>query len=91
MENTNCLLFPSEKSPGRKKLGSREYTVIHVVCITICLSVLVLLSPTFVYAAPSGPPENFQVKPLRGKGTAVTATWDPPEQTNGRIRGKTIG
>ncbi|XDV42300.1 hypothetical protein PO909_010984 [Leuciscus waleckii] len=37
-------------------------------------------------SAPSGPPENFQVKPLRGKGTAVTATWDPPEQTNGRIR-----
>ncbi|KAK7150220.1 hypothetical protein R3I93_011470 [Phoxinus phoxinus] len=37
-------------------------------------------------SAPSGPPENFQVKPLRGKGTAVTTTWDPPEQTNGRIR-----
>ncbi|XP_059354555.1 fibronectin type III domain-containing protein 1-like [Carassius carassius] len=37
-------------------------------------------------SAPSGPPENFQVKPLRGKGTAVTATWDPPEQINGRIR-----
>ncbi|XP_051510352.1 fibronectin type III domain-containing protein 1-like isoform X2 [Myxocyprinus asiaticus] len=37
-------------------------------------------------SAPSGPPENFQLKPLRGKGTAVTATWDPPEQTNGRIR-----
>ncbi|XP_051501493.1 fibronectin type III domain-containing protein 1-like isoform X2 [Myxocyprinus asiaticus] len=37
-------------------------------------------------SAPSGPPENFQVKPLKGKGTAVTATWDPPEQTNGRIR-----
>nr|XP_057911967.1 fibronectin type III domain-containing protein 1 isoform X2 [Doryrhamphus excisus] len=37
-------------------------------------------------SAPSGPPENFEVKPLRGKGTAVTATWDPPEETNGRIR-----
>ncbi|KAL0967739.1 hypothetical protein UPYG_G00256290 [Umbra pygmaea] len=37
-------------------------------------------------SAPSGPPENFEVKPLRGKGTAVTATWDPPEQPNGRIR-----
>ncbi|XP_068071752.1 fibronectin type III domain-containing protein 1 isoform X2 [Danio rerio] len=37
-------------------------------------------------SAPSGPPENFEVKPLRGKGTAVTATWDPPEQTNGRLR-----
>ncbi|XP_016149275.1 fibronectin type III domain-containing protein 1 [Sinocyclocheilus grahami] len=37
-------------------------------------------------SAPSGPPENFQVKSLRGKGTAVTVTWDPPEQTNGRIR-----
>ncbi|CDQ72948.1 unnamed protein product [Oncorhynchus mykiss] len=38
-------------------------------------------------SAPSGPPENFDVKPLRGKGTAVTATWDPPEEPNGRIRG----
>ncbi|KAM8846442.1 fibronectin type III domain-containing protein 1 isoform 1-T1 [Synchiropus picturatus] len=37
-------------------------------------------------SAPSGPPENFEVKPLRGKGTAVTATWDPPEEPNGRIR-----
>uniref|UniRef100_A0A8C7GKU7 Fibronectin type III domain containing 1 n=1 Tax=Oncorhynchus kisutch TaxID=8019 RepID=A0A8C7GKU7_ONCKI len=37
-------------------------------------------------SAPSGPPENFDVKPLRGKGTAVTATWDPPEEPNGRIR-----
>ncbi|KAG5846420.1 hypothetical protein ANANG_G00114780 [Anguilla anguilla] len=37
-------------------------------------------------SAPTGPPENFDVKPLRGKGTAVTATWDPPEETNGRIR-----
>ena len=39
--------------------------------------------------APSGPPENFEVKPLRGKGTAVIATWDPPEEPNGRIRGQT--
>lgn len=38
--------------------------------------------------APSGPPENFEVKPLRGKGTAVSATWDPPEEPNGRIRGQ---
>eukprot|EP00063_Salmo_salar_P086122 XP_014060957.1 PREDICTED: fibronectin type III domain-containing protein 1 [Salmo salar] len=37
-------------------------------------------------SAPSGPPENFHVKALRGKGTAVTATWDPPEEPNGRIR-----
>ncbi|XP_077567445.1 fibronectin type III domain-containing protein 1 isoform X2 [Stigmatopora nigra] len=37
-------------------------------------------------SAPSGPPENFDVEPLRGKGTAVKATWDPPEETNGRIR-----
>uniref|UniRef100_A0A3B3D7C2 Fibronectin type III domain containing 1 n=1 Tax=Oryzias melastigma TaxID=30732 RepID=A0A3B3D7C2_ORYME len=37
-------------------------------------------------SAPSGPPENFEVKPLRGKGTVVTATWDPPEEPNGRIR-----
>ncbi|XP_057678047.1 fibronectin type III domain-containing protein 1 isoform X2 [Corythoichthys intestinalis] len=37
-------------------------------------------------SAPSGPPENFEVEPLRGKGTAVKATWDPPEETNGRIR-----
>uniref|UniRef100_A0A665X1R7 Fibronectin type III domain containing 1 n=1 Tax=Echeneis naucrates TaxID=173247 RepID=A0A665X1R7_ECHNA len=37
-------------------------------------------------SAPSGPPENFEVKPLRGKGTAVVATWDPPEEPNGRIR-----
>ncbi|XP_056621374.1 fibronectin type III domain-containing protein 1 isoform X1 [Triplophysa dalaica] len=37
-------------------------------------------------SAPSGPPENFQVSPLRGKGTAIKATWDPPEQTNGRLR-----
>ncbi|XP_076874082.1 fibronectin type III domain-containing protein 1 isoform X1 [Brachyhypopomus gauderio] len=37
-------------------------------------------------SAPSGPPENFQVKSLRGKGTAVTATWDPPEEPNGKIR-----
>ncbi|KAL2082433.1 hypothetical protein ACEWY4_022251 [Coilia grayii] len=37
-------------------------------------------------SAPSGPPENFQVRPLRGKGTAVTATWDPPDEPNGKIR-----
>ncbi|KAM6915144.1 fibronectin type III domain-containing protein 1 [Xenentodon cancila] len=37
-------------------------------------------------SAPSGPPENFEVKPLRGKGTAAIATWDPPEEPNGRIR-----
>ncbi|KAM9703268.1 fibronectin type III domain-containing protein 1 isoform 2-T2 [Menidia menidia] len=37
-------------------------------------------------SAPSGAPENFEVKPLRGKGTAVIATWDPPEEPNGRIR-----
>ncbi|XP_038137582.1 fibronectin type III domain-containing protein 1 isoform X1 [Cyprinodon tularosa] len=37
-------------------------------------------------SAPSGPPDNFEVKPLRGKGTAVIATWDPPEEPNGRIR-----
>ncbi|XP_041830969.1 fibronectin type III domain-containing protein 1 isoform X2 [Melanotaenia boesemani] len=37
-------------------------------------------------SAPSGPPENFEVKPLRGKGTAVIATWDLPEEPNGRIR-----
>uniref|UniRef100_UPI0037E7A4C7 fibronectin type III domain-containing protein 1 n=1 Tax=Semicossyphus pulcher TaxID=241346 RepID=UPI0037E7A4C7 len=37
-------------------------------------------------SAPSGPPENFDVKPLRGKGTTVIATWDPPEEPNGRIR-----
>ncbi|KAJ8009622.1 hypothetical protein DPEC_G00090810 [Dallia pectoralis] len=37
-------------------------------------------------SAPSGPPENFNVKPLRGKGTAVTATWDPPEVPNGKIQ-----
>uniref|UniRef100_A0A674P9H3 Fibronectin type III domain containing 1 n=1 Tax=Takifugu rubripes TaxID=31033 RepID=A0A674P9H3_TAKRU len=37
-------------------------------------------------SAPSGPPENFEVKPLRGKGTAVKATWDPPEEPNGRIK-----
>ncbi|MED6273060.1 hypothetical protein CHARACLAT_002863 [Characodon lateralis] len=36
-------------------------------------------------SAPSGPPESFEVKPLRGKGTAVIATWDPPEEPNGRI------
>ncbi|XP_017267489.1 fibronectin type III domain-containing protein 1 isoform X3 [Kryptolebias marmoratus] len=36
-------------------------------------------------SAPSGPPEDFEVKPLRGKGTAVIATWDPPEEPNGRI------
>lgn len=38
--------------------------------------------------APSGPPQNFEVKPLKGKGTAVIATWDPPEEPNGRIRGQ---
>ncbi|KAM4528940.1 fibronectin type III domain-containing protein 1 [Fundulus diaphanus] len=37
-------------------------------------------------SAPSGPPESFEVKPLRGKGTAVIATWEPPEEPNGRIR-----
>ncbi|XP_018585935.2 fibronectin type III domain-containing protein 1 [Scleropages formosus] len=37
-------------------------------------------------SAPTSPPENFHVKPLRGKGTAVTATWDPPDEANGRIR-----
>lgn len=42
----------------------------------------------FFFLAPSGPPENFEVKPLRGKGTAVIATWDEPEEPNGRIRGQ---
>uniref|UniRef100_A0AAR2INC6 Fibronectin type-III domain-containing protein n=1 Tax=Pygocentrus nattereri TaxID=42514 RepID=A0AAR2INC6_PYGNA len=37
-------------------------------------------------SVPSGPPENFEVKPLRGKGTAVTAKWDAPEEPNGKIR-----
>lgn len=50
-----------------------------------CLSIQ-MCSPHF--PAPSGPPENFEVKPLRGKGTAVIATWDPPEEPNGRIRGQ---
>lgn len=48
-------------------------------------------TPDFIphsFIAPSGPPENFEVKPLRGKGTAVIATWDPPEEPNGRIRGE---
>lgn len=51
-------------------------------------------SLTFCYvlnfAAPSGPPENFEVKPLRGKGTAVSATWDPPDEPNGKIRGEAL-
>lgn len=42
---------------------------------------------SFHLLAPSGPPENFEVKPLRGKGTAAIATWDQPEEPNGRIRG----
>ncbi|XP_028858533.1 fibronectin type III domain-containing protein 1 isoform X2 [Denticeps clupeoides] len=37
-------------------------------------------------SAPTGPPESFEVKPIRGKGTAVSASWDPPEEPNGRIR-----
>nr|XP_023662533.1 fibronectin type III domain-containing protein 1 isoform X1 [Paramormyrops kingsleyae] len=37
-------------------------------------------------SAPTGSPTNFHVKPLRGKGTAVTATWEPPEEPNGRLR-----
>jgi len=50
------------------------------------MSVPLNVSPLLI--APSGPPENFEVKPLRGKGTAVIATWDPPEEPNGRIRGE---
>ncbi|KAL4660994.1 fibronectin type III domain-containing protein 1 [Arapaima gigas] len=38
-------------------------------------------------SAPTSPPENFHVKPLRGKGTAVTAMWDPPDEANGKIQG----
>ncbi|XP_033874675.3 fibronectin type III domain-containing protein 1-like isoform X1 [Acipenser ruthenus] len=37
-------------------------------------------------SAPTGSPENFEVQPLKGKGTAVTATWEPPLDTNGKIR-----
>lgn len=57
-------------------------------------ALLPLLSLTFhslastFFLAPSGPPEDFDVKPLRGKGTAVMATWDEPEEPNGRIRGQ---
>ncbi|XP_041108432.1 fibronectin type III domain-containing protein 1-like isoform X3 [Polyodon spathula] len=37
-------------------------------------------------SAPTSSPENFQVQPLKGKGTAVTATWEPPADTNGKLR-----
>ncbi|MGH0152628.1 UNVERIFIED_CONTAM: hypothetical protein FKN15_041157 [Acipenser sinensis] len=37
-------------------------------------------------SAPTGSPENFEVQPLKGKGTSVTATWEPPADTDGKIR-----
>ncbi|XP_041108431.1 fibronectin type III domain-containing protein 1-like isoform X2 [Polyodon spathula] len=41
-------------------------------------------------SAPTSSPENFQVQPLKGKGTAVTATWEPPADTNGKLRASTV-
>uniref|UniRef100_A0A8C4T490 Fibronectin type-III domain-containing protein n=1 Tax=Erpetoichthys calabaricus TaxID=27687 RepID=A0A8C4T490_ERPCA len=37
-------------------------------------------------SAPTGPPENFHVEPLKGKGTVVTASWDEPAETSGKIK-----
>lgn len=69
------------------------YTLVPVCCFCFpsCCSLYHYLVfndfSSFHLLAPSGPPENFEVKPLRGKGTAVIATWDQPEEPNGRIRG----
>lgn len=56
-------------------------------CFSLYHCLLSIDFHSFDLPAPSGPPENFEVKPLRGKGTAVVATWDQPEEPNGRIRG----
>ncbi|XP_075453206.1 fibronectin type III domain-containing protein 1 isoform X1 [Ascaphus truei] len=37
-------------------------------------------------SAPSSAPENLDVAPLNGKGTSVTAIWDPLSDSNGRIK-----
>ncbi|XP_051867195.1 fibronectin type III domain-containing protein 1 [Pristis pectinata] len=36
-------------------------------------------------SVPSSSPENFEVKPLGEKGTAVTASWDPPNDRKGKV------
>lgn len=82
MENINLSFVSICKFQGRRNINFRSISYFFgQSCLTFWHLGL--------YAAPTGPPENFEVKPLRGKGTAVTATWDPPEETNGRLRGKT--
>ncbi|OCT79887.1 fibronectin type III domain-containing protein 1 [Xenopus laevis] len=37
-------------------------------------------------SAPTSAPENFDVEPIKGKGTAVMAKWDDLDDANGRIK-----
>lgn len=79
------MLFPNEKH-GRRNPKSLYCSFSLAMYI---FSSLLTFHRVPNSAAPSGPPENFEVRPLRGKGTAVTATWDPPDEPNGKIRGET--
>ncbi|XP_078412965.1 fibronectin type III domain-containing protein 1 isoform X2 [Cetorhinus maximus] len=36
-------------------------------------------------SVPTSSPENFEVKPLGEKGAAVTASWDPPNDSKGKV------
>ncbi|XP_078086110.1 fibronectin type III domain-containing protein 1 isoform X2 [Mustelus asterias] len=36
-------------------------------------------------SVPTSSPENFEVKPLGREGTAVTASWDPPNDSKGKV------
>ncbi|KAJ1154543.1 hypothetical protein NDU88_007294, partial [Pleurodeles waltl] len=35
---------------------------------------------------PTSAPESFDVWPLDGKGTAVSATWEPPSDSSGKVK-----
>ncbi|XP_078505329.1 fibronectin type III domain-containing protein 1 [Lissotriton helveticus] len=37
-------------------------------------------------SAPTSAPESFDVWPLDGKGTAVSATWEPPADSTGKVK-----
>ncbi|XP_069462806.1 fibronectin type III domain-containing protein 1 [Ambystoma mexicanum] len=37
-------------------------------------------------SAPSTAPESFDVWPLNGKGTAVSASWEPPSESSGKVK-----
>ncbi|XP_038664178.1 fibronectin type III domain-containing protein 1 isoform X2 [Scyliorhinus canicula] len=38
-------------------------------------------------SAPTSSPENFEVKPFGAGGTTVTASWDPPINSKGKVTG----